>query len=157
MTAFLQSIAGWPGAVFLQENWIAYIVVNAAHILGIGLLLGAILPLDLLLVRSTHGRDLSAIGPFLVRVAATGAALAVITGLWLFSVRPVEYAENPAFLIKAVLLVLAICNIAFQHRGERFDTALRAGHPTVPVRALAAVSAILWLSILMAGRTIGFV
>lgn len=157
MTVFLQSIAGWPGAVFLQEYWIAYLFVNAAHILGIGLLLGAILPLDLLLLRSLRGRDLPLIGPFLIRAAATGIALAVITGLWLFSVKPAEYAENPAFLFKAALLVLAICNIALQHRGERFAAALRGGQPAVRVRALAAGSAILWLSILIAGRWIGFV
>lgn len=157
MTVFLQSVAGWPGAVFLQEYWIAYLVVNAAHILGIGLLLGAILPLDLLLLRSTHGRDLPVLGPFLVRAATTGATLAVITGLWLFSVKPAEYAENPAFLCKAALLVLAICNIALQHRGERFDIALCGGQPTVRVRALAVASVVLWLSILIAGRWIGFV
>lgn len=157
MTDFLQSIAGWPGAVHLQEYWIAYLVVNAAHILGIGLLLGAILPLDLLLLRSNHGRELPVLGPFLMRAAAAGATLAVITGLWLFSVKPVEYANNPAFLCKAVLLVLAVCNIALQHRGERFDTALCGGQPSVQVRVLAAASAILWLSILVAGRWIGFV
>jgi len=157
MTGFLQSVAGWPGAVFLQEYWIAYLIVNAAHILGIGLLLGAILPLDLLLLRSMHGRDLPVLGPFLVRAAATGTTLAVVTGLWLFSVKPAEYLENPAFLCKAALLVLAICNIALQHRGERFNAALRGGQPTVRVRALAAASAILWLSILIAGRWIGFV
>ena len=157
MTDFLQSIAGWPGAVFLQKYWIAYLVVNAAHILGIGLLLGAILPLDLLLLRSTRGRDLAVLGPFLVRSAATGATLAVITRLWLFSVKPVEYADNPAFLCKVALLALAICNIALQHRGERFDNALRGGPPSVQVRVLAAASSILWLSILVAGRWIGFV
>lgn len=157
MTIFLQTIAGWPGAVFLQEYWIAYLVVNAAHILGIGLLLGAILPLDVLLLRSMRGRDLLVLGPFLVRAAATGTTLAVITGLWLFSVKPAEYAENPAFLCKAVLLVLAICNIALQHSGEHFDSALCGGQPTARVRALAAASAVLWLSILIAGRWIGFV
>ena len=157
MTSFLQTIASWPGAVFLQEYWIAYLVVNAAHVLGIGLLLGAVLPLDLLLLRSTHGWDLPVLGPFLVRAAATGAALAVATGLWLFSVKPEEYAENPAFLFKAALLVLAVCNIGLQHRGKHFDTALRSGHAPVRVRVLAAVSVILWLSVLVAGRWIGFV
>lgn len=157
MTGFLQAIAAWPGAVFLQQYWIAYLIVNAAHILGIGLLLGAILPLDVMLLRSTHGRELPAIGPFLVRAAATGTALAVTTGLWLFSVKSVEYAENPAFLFKAILLVLAIFNISLQHRGERFDTALRSGQPSARVRTLAAASAILWLSVLVAGRWIGFV
>jgi len=157
MTGFLQAISGWPGAIFLQEHWVAYLIVNAAHILGIGLLLGAILPLDLLLVRSTRGRDLPILGPFLVRAAATGAALAVTTGLWLFSVKPLEYAENPAFLFKATLLVLAICNIALQHRGEYFDAALRSGQVSLRVRILAATSGILWLCVLIAGRWIGFV
>jgi hypothetical protein len=157
MTVFLQSIAGWPGAVFLQEYWIAYLFVNAAHILGVGLLLGAILPLDLLLLRSMSGKDLRVLGPFLLRAAATGTTSAVITGLWLFSVRPVEYAANPAFLCKAALLGLAICNITLQHRGEHFETALCGGRPTARVRALAATSAILWLSVLIAGRWIGFI
>ncbi|HAG19714.1 MAG: DUF2214 domain-containing protein [Stutzerimonas stutzeri] len=157
MTAFLQAIAGWPGAVFLQEYWVAYLVVNAAHILGIGLLLGSILPLDVLLLRSAHGRDLSVLGPFLVRAAATGVTLAVVTGLWLFSVNPVAYADNPAFLCKVALLLLAICNIALQHRGEHFHAALHGGPPRLRVRALAATSATLWLSILIAGRWIGFV
>jgi hypothetical protein len=157
MTGFLQAISGWPGAAFLQEYWVAYLVVNAAHILGIGLLLGAILPLDLLLLRSSRGRDLPTLGPFLVRAALTGTLLAVTTGLWLFSVKPLEYAENPAFLFKAALLVLAICNIALQYRGEHFDVALRSGQVSVRVRTLAATSAMLWLSLLIAGRWIGFV
>jgi len=157
MTGFLQAISGWPGAAFLQEHWVAYLVVNAAHILGVGLLLGAILPLDWLLLRSTRGRDLSTLGPFLVRVAAMGTALAVTTGLWLFSVKPLEYAENPAFLFKVTLLVLAICNIALQHRGKHFDAALRSGQVSVRVLILAATSAMLWLSVLIAGRWIGFV
>lgn len=157
MTGFLQAISGWPGATFLQEYWVAYLVVNAAHILGIGLLLGAILPLDWLLLRSSRGRDLSTLGTFLVHVAAMGTALAVTTGLWLFSVKPLEYTENPAFLFKAALLVLAICNIALQYRGEEFDAALRSGQVSVRVRTLAATSVILWLSVLIAGRWIGFV
>ena len=157
MTGFLQAVAGWPGAVFLQESWIAYLIINAAHILGIGLLLGAILPLDLIVLRARHGRLLPILGPFLVRAAAMGAMLAVPTGLWLFSVKPVEYAQNPAFLVKAALLVLAVCNVALQHRGARFDNALRSGQADMQVRALAAISAILWLAILVAGRWIGFV
>jgi hypothetical protein len=55
-----------------------------------------------------------------------------------------------------VLLILAICNITFQHHGERFDTALRGGQPCVQVRVLAAASIIWWLSILIAWRWIGF-
>lgn len=157
MTNFLQAVAGWPGAVFLQESWVAYLFVNAAHLLGIGLLLGAILPLDLLLLRSAQSRHLPVLGPFLVRVAATGAGLAVMTGLWMFSVKPLEYVQNPAFLFKLGLLVLAFSNVALQHQGKRFASAVYGGQLTARVRVLAAASAILWLAILIAGRWIGFI
>ena len=156
MTSLLQSLAGWPGAVLLQESWIAYLFVNAAHILGIALLLGSILPLDLRLLGLMHKRDLPVLAPLLVHTAASGAALAVITGLWLFSVKPLEYIQNPAFLFKAALLVLAFCNVALQHRGEHFDAAMRSGQPTTRIRVLATASALLWLAILVAGRWIGF-
>lgn len=157
MTAFLQTLAGWSGAVLLQEHWIAYLVVNAVHILGVGLLVGAILPLDLLLLRSARGQDLAVLGPFLVRAAATGATLALATGICLFLVKPVEYAQNTAFLFKAALLALAMCNIALQHHDRHFHAALRSGQPSARVRVSAAASAVLWLSVLVAGRWIGFV
>ncbi len=156
MTAFLQALANWPGAVFLQESWIAYLFVNSAHILGIGLLLGAILPLDLRLLGVVSGRELPVLGPFLLRTAATGAALAVLAGLWLFSVKPNEYLQNPAFLVKAALLVMAFLNVAFQHHSKHFASAVRGGPATLRIRVLAAASALLWLAILVAGRWIGF-
>ena len=46
----VELIAAWPGAVLLQELGTAYLFVNAAHIIGIALLIGAVLPLDLRLI-----------------------------------------------------------------------------------------------------------
>lgn len=157
MTAFLQWIGSWPGAVLLQESWLAYLFVNATHILGIGLLVGAIVPLDLRLIGFFRTAPLDALGPFLVRTAATGIALAALTGLWLFSVKPQEYIDNPAFLTKIALLTLALLNVAIQHQGDHFRLAL-TGRESVSmrIRVLAALSACLWLSVLVAGRWIGF-
>jgi hypothetical protein len=53
----LDWLAAWPGAVLLQQPGIAYLFVNAAHILGIGLLLGSILPFDLHLIGRKIGVD----------------------------------------------------------------------------------------------------
>jgi hypothetical protein len=91
----LDWLAAWPGAVWLQNSGTAYLFVNAAHILGIGLLLGAILPLDLHLLGLVRSSPLPIVGPFLLRVAFAGLALALLTGLWLFSVKPREYVSNP--------------------------------------------------------------
>lgn len=150
-------IGAWPGAVLLQRSGTAYLLVNAAHILGVGLLVGAILPLDLRLLGFFRGIPLAVIGPFLSRAAAAGVALAVVTGLWLFTVKPAEYIDNAAFLWKAALLALALVNVAVQHRNSRFRIALANGDIHPGVRLTAACSAILWVSVLIAGRWIGFI
>ncbi|MBY0324284.1 MAG: DUF2214 domain-containing protein [Reyranella sp.] len=149
-------IGAWPGAVLLQRSGTAYLFVNAAHIASIGLLIGGILPLDLRLAGLLRGASLAAIGPFLSRSAAIGLALAIVTGLWLFSVKPREYLENSAFLWKMALLALALINVAGQHRNRHFHLALDGGpiHPSV--RLVAGCSAVLWLAVLVAGRWVGF-
>jgi hypothetical protein len=154
MAALVDWLAGWPGALLLQRSGTAYLLVNAAHILGIGLLLGAILPLDLRLIGCFRTVPLPVIGPFLIGAAASGLALALATGFWLFTVKPGEYLGNAAFLTKLALLALALGNVALQHR--LLKPALAGGEIGLPVRLLAAVSLLLWLCVLVAGRWIGF-
>lgn len=156
MEALLYGIGNWPGAELLRESWAAYVFVNTAHILGISLLLGSILPLDLRLIGVLRSPPLPAIGPFLLWTARVGFMLAALMGLWLFSVKPDEYVANAAFQSKAALLLLALMNIVFQHRGDAFRAALQGGPVAARVRALAFVSACLWLGVLLAGRWIGF-
>jgi hypothetical protein len=150
-------IGAWPGAVFLRGSGTAYLLVNAAHILGVGLLVGAILPLDLRLLGFFRQIPLAVLAPFLSRAAATGAVLAIVTGLWLFSVKPAEYAGNAAFLWKVALLVLALANVALQHGNRRFAAVIASGALRPMVRLVASCSILLWLSVLVAGRWIGFV
>ncbi|MBR2815537.1 MAG: DUF2214 domain-containing protein [Reyranella sp.] len=149
-------IGSWPGAVLLQRSGTAYLLVNAAHIAAVGLLIGSILPLDLRLIGFFRGVPLPVIGPFLSRMAAVGVALAIVTGLWLFTVKPGEYLGNAAFLCKVALLTLALANVVLQHRSRHFRVALAGGDVRASVRLVAGFSAVLWLSALVAGRWIGF-
>jgi hypothetical protein len=153
----LDWLAAWPGALWLQQSGTAYLLVNAAHILGIGLLLGAILPLDLRLIGLFKSVPIAVVGPFLLRIATAGLALAILTGFWLFTVNPREYVANPAFLSKLLLLAFALANIGLQHFGPRFRMAIEGQRLHPSVRVLAGLSAMLWLSVLVAGRWIGFV
>jgi len=153
----LDLIAAWPGANWLRHSGTAYLLVNAAHILGVGLLVGAILPLDLRMIGFLRSHPIEAVAPLLLSVASAGLALALVTGLWLFTVQPKLYAANPAFLMKVALIVVALANISVQHRSAPFQAALRGERPSDAVRVLAGLSALLWLSALVAGRWIGFV
>ena len=155
--SLLEGLAQWPGALLLQRSGTAYLVVNAAHILGIGLLLGSIVPLDLRLGRGRADALLGSVAPVLLRTATLGLGLALLTGLWLFTVNPVAYAGNPALWVKAALLALALVNVAFQHRDVRLARALAGEGTPVSVRGRALLSIVLWLGVLLAGRWIGFV
>ena len=145
-----EAIGGWPGASWLQQSATAYLFVNAAHILGVAVLLGAILPLDLRLLGLFRRFPIEVLGPFLVRCAAAGLGLAVLTGAWLFSVKPDEYLANTAFRWKLLLLTFALINVGLQHRSPDFM------HGSLAVRVRAGLSLCLWLSVLVAGRWIGF-
>ena len=154
--AWLEWLGSLPPAELLRRSATLYLLVNAAHILGIGLLVGAILPLDLRLIGLLRDGPIAVLAPFLVRVAATGLLLAIVTGFLLFSVKPAEYAANPAFLLKLGLILLGLINVIAQHRNAAWRTLLQGGAQGPPVRLLAGLSSAIWLSALIAGRWIGF-
>jgi hypothetical protein len=155
--AWLEWLGSLPHAELLRRSATLYLLVNAAHILGIGLLVGSILPLDLRLIGLMRHGPIEVLAPFLVRVAAAGLGLAVLTGIMLFSVKPLEYAGNPAFLAKMGLLALGLLNVVIQHRGGRWSEAVGGGEIPTGVKAHAVVSFGIWTGAIVAGRWIGFV
>src|SRR5262245_53411493 len=100
----LEALAAWPIAALLRRSTAAYAAVNAAHIFSIGLLVGSIATLDLRLLGAFRHAPLGALSGPLTKVAAIGLLLAIATGFLLFSVRPLTYAANPAFLAKVSLV-----------------------------------------------------
>lgn len=157
MADWLQWLSELPPASALRRSATLYLLVNAAHILSVGLLVGAILPLDLRLAGVLRRGALSEIAPFLSRGAATGLLCAIVTGLCLFSVKPGEYVANPAFQAKAALLGLGVANVFLQHRGAAWNDAIAGAPVRFRTRLLAVASLLIWTATLVAGRWIGFV
>jgi len=152
---FLAAIEQQGLVRLLKGSFYAYPVVNALHIAAIGVLLTSVWLMDLRVVGALKTLPEQAFLAALRRVALTGFACAVLTGATLFSVRASDYAANPAFLAKMGLIVLAGLNLLIfivLSRG-RVTGALASGGE----RAVAGVSAILWVAVLLAGRFIGFV
>lgn len=152
----LEHLESVPPALWLRRSGVFYLLVNAAHIGAIGLLIGSIVPLDLRLLGILKPNALAVLAPVLARTAATGLALAVLTGALLFSVRPLEYLENPAFLVKMALLAAGAVNAWLVHRGRAWAGVENGGRPTGMLRAQAGASLAFWLGCLIAGRWIGF-
>ena len=80
----------------------------------------------------------------------------MLTGLGLFSVRPGEYAANPAFLAKLALIGLGLLNVLVVHLSPGWRATVRGAEPTMVLRVGAAISILIWGGAIIAGRWIGF-
>ncbi|MCW1751241.1 DUF6644 family protein [Rhizobium acaciae] len=156
MIDILEWLSATTPALALRRSGTLYMFVNAAHILAIGLLVGAILPLDLRLAGLFRKVSVEIVAPFLSRSAGVGLAAAIVTGFCLFSVRAVEYAGNPAFLAKLCLIAFGLLNLSIVHLGRGWNTAVSSGIVRPGLRFSAALSAAIWIAAVLAGRWIGF-
>lgn len=157
LDALWQALGDSALAAVLRRSDVAYPVVSTLHILGIGLLAGAIMTLDLRIIGIIKRVTIADLAPLLSRVAGVGLLLAILTGIALFSVQPSHYLGNDAFLLKVSLVALGIINVILVHRSAGWKSALLGLGASTPLKLLASVSLLIWLAALFAGRWIAFV
>jgi hypothetical protein len=134
----------------LQVHPWAYPALEVMHIVGIALLVGNLVALEL----RVFGRAAELPAPALARLslslAVTGFALAAASGLLMFATQPADLLANRAFTLKMLLLFAAACNAAFFHaRGslQRLDRG---------ARLLMVSSTLIWLAVIACGRWIAY-
>jgi hypothetical protein len=148
VTDLLAALEATALAEHLRVSRWTYPLVNTAHLAGIGLLLGAVVPMDLRLLGLVRRGDAASALALLRPFAAAGALLAVLFGTLLFLAQPTDYVGNGWFRVKMALLALALLN-ALVH--------VRLGHLSPGRRRLAAAASLaLWPAILLCGRMIGY-
>ena len=124
------------------SRW-TYPAVNAGHILGIALLVGAVLPMDVAILRGRGAAAEALLRPW----AVAGFCLAAVCGALLFITQAGDYVQSRWFVAKAALLFLAIANAGYALLPGRSNAARRRG---------ALLSLILWPGVLTLGRFVGF-
>lgn len=153
---WLDAVHQWEAAVYLRRSLYVYPIVNAAHILGIALLIGAIVPVDLRILGLSWAPPLGPAARALAGFAAAGLALAVVTGLLLFSVQPHAYAVNPAFWTKVSLVALGALNALGLRASGAWKMAEINGEIGVGLKLGAGCSLLVWIAALLSGRVIAF-
>lgn len=131
-----------PVAALRASRWV-YPLVNAGHILGLGLLVGATIPLDLRHLGVWRSIPMGMATRLLRPVAAAGLVLALLAGAALFAVAAREYWGMTLFRVKMGLLALALLNAG--------ATLIRPA-----ARWQAAASLMLWPAILICGRMLAY-
>jgi hypothetical protein len=153
LDAFLAAIESARPIVALKDSYLAYPLVNTLHIVGIALLFGAIVPLDLRLIGWRHQAEpVDRVSRLLLPVAITGLLIAAPAGLLLFATDARAYAAAPLFQAKMVLIALAITNALALRRID-----WRAGPPRGRTAIAGAASILLWLGAIVCGRLLGYI
>lgn len=153
MEALLAGLEATAIARTLRSSRWLYAEVNAAHILGIALLVGAIVPLNLRLLGLWPGVPRVLLVRVLVPVAATGLAVAIAAGGLLFMVRAREYADLGLLQIKLALVATGVIAALALHRAHGF---LLETASSQRLAAHALLSLLCWPAALLCGRLIAF-
>lgn len=153
LDAFLGAIESARPIVALKDSYLAYPLVNTLHIVGIALLFGAIVPLDLRLIGwRNEVESVDRLSRILVPVAIAGLLIASSAGLLLFATDARAYTAAPLFQAKVVLIVLAIVNALTLRRID-----WRAPRTSRRVALAGATSILLWLGAITCGRLLGYI
>jgi hypothetical protein len=135
----------------LRTHPFAYPALEVVHIIGIALLLGNLVLLELRVwgrVRELPVRELARLSLGLVLI---GFGLAALTGLLMFAAQAGELLANRAFVIKMGLIMLAGCNAAWFHGRDSL------GKLDGLARLQTLASTLIWLAVMFCGRWIAYV
>ena len=136
-----------------------YGVVNLIHILGVASLFGAVLVLDLRLLGVWQNVALAAITRPTVPVAATGFAIAAISGICLLATKATDYVGNPFIYIKFPAIALGLLNVVALNSLPAWKarkTRELSSHERLQLAIAGGVSLVCWVTAISAGRMIGY-
>jgi len=128
----------------------AYPLLEVLHIVGIAMLLGSLLLLELRVWGLGAAVPLGPLARLALPLTLAGFALAATTGSLMFASQPGDLIANRVFVIKMGLVMLAGLNAAsFHSRGglRRVDRLARA-------QTLLSVG--IWLAVIFCGRWIAY-
>jgi len=153
--------------VWLENTWIAdqirtiawlYPAFETGHYIGLSLLVGGILLIDLRVLGFARGLPLkSMIG--LLPFVWIGFLINVATGTLLFIYGATNFGTNNAFFLKMTFMVLAGLNaLAFDLSVRRSGGAwVVAEKPPVLVKGFATASLVFWLCVVTTGRWMAYI
>ena len=141
------------GTAVRDSVW-AFPILEAVHLLGLCMLGGALLVVDLRLLGAGLTRQpVARLARHARRWLITALAILISTGVPLFLSEAIKAYYNTSFWVKMTTLPIALAfTFAIRERVARQEN----GEPGVRGKVVGAVSLALWFTVAAAGRWIGF-
>ena len=148
-----------PWSVALHESRYAFLVVLTVHVLTLAVFVGTAMMIDLRLLGVTMRRvPVSEVMERLVPWSGAGLLLMLTSGALLFYAAPLVRYQNIFFRLKMAALVLALLNAWLFRRTvyRRIADWDRDPVPPRQARLAGALSLVLWVIIITAGRMMAY-
>jgi hypothetical protein len=162
----LLSFAQWLQATdfftAIRSSWNVYPIIMSSHLAGIALFGGTILATDLrLLGVAMRKRPVADVVGQLRSFKHLGLTIVVICGLLMLGSKAEEYYYNAFFRMKMAVLALIVVH-ALVFRGNVYSRGSvvefdRTGRIPGRAKLAACLSLVLWISMVVAGRGIGYI
>jgi len=142
----------------VRESWWLFPTLETLHFIGLILLLGALLIMDLRYLGLASRAPLSAVMRYLP-VAVLGFTINLATGILFVVSDPFRYVPNPAFQLKMLAVLLSGINaLWFKFAVDWHEVAANPEYtPGRTVRLIAGISLALWMAVIVLGRFIPYV
>jgi hypothetical protein len=135
---------------WLATNPIAYPALEVAHIIGIALLVGNLVLVELRVWGLGPALPLPMLARLALRVSLLGFGVAAASGVLMFATHAPELLANRAFVLKMGLLTLAGANAGLFHARDGLSRLDRLA------RVQTVLSLGLWLGVIICGRWIAY-
>ncbi len=145
------------GIWMLDSLW-AYPIALSTHAVGMSIVVGTVVMLDLRLLGFAGNAPLAAFRNMFA-LTLIGVILNFLSGIALFSSDPAQFLYHPVFWIKIGLMLTGVISIYFLWRQiQRDNENSNEDFKSSPkVKILAGFSLLIWFSVIVAGRLIAYV
>ena len=150
------ALAASPLAAALRGSSALHAAVASVHLIGVALLVGSIAVFDLRLLGLSRSLSVRRLAAHLLPWTAASFLLIVPSGLLMFLARAQELIGSPLFALKMMLLLAAGTNAALFHAAVFRGAAAWDvdAPPPWQARVCAGVSLLIWVSVIVCGRTL---
>jgi hypothetical protein len=152
MMPLFQWLQDTPLAQTIRHSASLIALLEIIHLIGLALLMGTILMVDLSLLGLGIGRQpVSRIARELNLFTVLGLIIMLVSGPLILTSEAVRCYKTPAFWVKMALLAIAI---AFHFTIHRRVTLAEPPEPHPNARMVASLSLALWFGVALAGKAI---
>jgi hypothetical protein len=159
LDTLLRAIEATDISTAIREGDSYFPWIESIHVLAITLVVGSISILDLrLLGWASRDRSVERVSSSVLPVTWSAFAIAVISGVLLFSSNAITYAHNNWFIAKFAFIGLAGLNMLFFQTviNRNVETWGAGGTPPAAARIAGALSLLFWIAVITCGRWVGF-